>query len=219
MHFCQEAFDIKYAWYRFIQVWWPQYTNIQGPPSCLIMWPKEHGVDILQVTPEIDTVDTPGTYYRWHGSWSTLVQVMAWCLNHCWQGSTYAKLFTCPTSKIIIFFKSAYEYQRKTLPKSTDPIGNLICLWPRGYWICRALWLIIKKIFDRMFQCIFAGRLSTSRDDSRPVPSQWETLLHSNPVSHWLGPNLELTLYIQYDFIQVLWPQYIISRVSPAILL
>ena len=29
------------------------------------------------------------------------------------------------------------------------------------------------------------------RDDSRLAPSQWETSLQSNAVSHWLGANLE----------------------------
>ena len=32
--------------------------------------------------------------------------------------------------------------------------------------------------------------------DSRLAPSQWETSLQSNAVSHWLGPNLESTLLI-----------------------
>ena len=30
--------------------------------------------------------------------------------------------------------------------------------------------------------------------DSRFAPSQWETSLQSNAVSHWLGANLELAL-------------------------
>ena len=33
-----------------------------------------------------------------------------------------------------------------------------------------------------------------SRADSGFVPSQWETSLQSNAVSHWLGTNLELGL-------------------------
>ena len=32
------------------------------------------------------------------------------------------------------------------------------------------------------------------RSDSRLAPSQWETLLQSNAVSHWLGTNLESSL-------------------------
>ena len=33
------------------------------------------------------------------------------------------------------------------------------------------------------------------RVDSRFAPSQWETLLQSNAVSHWLGANLESALH------------------------
>ena len=34
------------------------------------------------------------------------------------------------------------------------------------------------------------------RADSRFAPSQWETALQSNAVSHWLGANLESALYM-----------------------
>ena len=34
------------------------------------------------------------------------------------------------------------------------------------------------------------------RSDSRLAPSQWETALQSNAVSHWLGANLESALYL-----------------------
>ena len=42
------------------------------------------------------------------------------------------------------------------------------------------------------------------RADSRLAPSQWETSLQSNPVSHWLGTNLEsaLILYIWKTILQ-----------------
>ena len=39
------------------------------------------------------------------------------------------------------------------------------------------------------------------RVNSRFAPSQWETSLQSNAVSHWLGANLESDLYI----IAVIW--------------
>ena len=42
------------------------------------------------------------------------------------------------------------------------------------------------------------------RADSRLVPSQWETLLQCNALTHWLGANLQSALYIPkldlYDF-------------------
>ena len=37
-------------------------------------------------------------------------------------------------------------------------------------------------------------RVGSSRVDSRLAPSQWETSLQSNTVSHWLGTNLESAL-------------------------
>ena len=33
------------------------------------------------------------------------------------------------------------------------------------------------------------------RDQSRCVPSQWETLLHCNDISHWLGTHLDWSLF------------------------
>ena len=39
------------------------------------------------------------------------------------------------------------------------------------------------------------GALVWSRADSRFVPSQWETVLQSNAVSHWLGANIESALW------------------------
>ena len=34
------------------------------------------------------------------------------------------------------------------------------------------------------------------RADSRFVPSQWETSLQSNTISHWLGANLESAMRV-----------------------
>ena len=41
-----------------------------------------------------------------------------------------------------------------------------------------------------LYVCIWSGQCHT-RADSRLAPSQWETSLQSNAVSHWLGANLE----------------------------
>ena len=41
---------------------------------------------------------------------------------------------------------------------------------------------------------ICATTLIRCRDDSRFAPSQWETFLQSNAISHWLGANLESAL-------------------------
>ena len=41
--------------------------------------------------------------------------------------------------------------------------------------------------------------------DSRFAPSQWETSLQSNTVSHWLGANLESALYYEHGASDQLW--------------
>ena len=40
--------------------------------------------------------------------------------------------------------------------------------------------------------------MHSRRADSRFAPSQWETVLLCNDVSHWLGPSLELVLFTRY---------------------
>ena len=46
---------------------------------------------------------------------------------------------------------------------------------------------------------------STIKADSRLAPSQWETSLQSNAISHWLDANLKSALYHLYkkSFIQM----------------
>ena len=41
---------------------------------------------------------------------------------------------------------------------------------------------------------IFDNATYPHRVDSRLAPSQWDTALQSNAVSHWLGANLEAAL-------------------------
>ena len=42
--------------------------------------------------------------------------------------------------------------------------------------------------------CCCCAKTNLSKVGSRLAPSQWETPLQSNAVSHWLGANLESTL-------------------------
>ena len=49
------------------------------------------------------------------------------------------------------------------------------------------------------FELMMTQFVDLHRADSRLAPSQWETSLQSNAVSHWLGANLESALaYIRY---------------------
>ena len=47
-----------------------------------------------------------------------------------------------------------------------------------------------------MSHIVQATILLSSRADSRLAPSQWETSLQSNAVSHWLGTSLESVLFL-----------------------
>ena len=51
------------------------------------------------------------------------------------------------------------------------------------------IWSLIAVDFHLLYQIY-------TRADSRLAPSQWEMLLQSNNVSHWLDANLELALYM-----------------------
>ena len=42
------------------------------------------------------------------------------------------------------------------------------------------------------------------RADSRCAPSQWETSLQSNTVSHWLGVNLESALWVRFTMTRMI---------------
>ena len=59
-----------------------------------------------------------------------------------------------------------------------------------------------------------------SRADSRFAPSQWETSLQSNAVSHWLGANLESALCEStdvpwIDFCELFWNPVIGVDLAP----
>ena len=76
---------------------------------------------------------------------------------------------------------------------------SLICVWIKD-WVntheagdvrCyRALYDVIASMVVRLY-CSLSGRA-----DSRFVPSQWETSLQSNVVSHWLGAHLKSALFM-----------------------
>ena len=50
-------------------------------------------------------------------------------------------------------------------------------------WVCLSL-------------CMNVDRYDIHRADSGLAPSQWETSLQNNAVSHWLGANLALSVYV-----------------------
>ena len=56
------------------------------------------------------------------------------------------------------------------------------------------------------------------RADSRYAPSQWETVLLCNDVSHWLGANLESALYLSYGMCSLCWCVTILSELVPELI-
>ena len=58
---------------------------------------------------------------------------------------------------------------------------------------CPSVHLSLCLSVDRIVSALYLPQYSP-RADSRYVPSQWETSLQSNAVSHWLGANLASAL-------------------------
>ena len=75
----------------------------------------------------------------------------------------------------------------------------------------------IVYVRDREMWRNMFGNIDTDilQADSRFAPSQWETSLQSNTVSHWLDANLELALYytqVPPDFFRSRRPFWMMSR-------
>ena len=76
-------------------------------------------------------------------------------------------------------------------------LSNTGCIQSSGR---PGLWSLIcsKWGFFQTGAILFRGIVS--RADSRFAPSQWETSLQSNAVSHWLGANLESAWFLSSDY-------------------
>ena len=57
---------------------------------------------------------------------------------------------------------------------------------------------------NNWFKCYFCCDIY-HKADSRFAPSQWETALQSNTVSHWLGASLESALYHEVQSLLVIF--------------
>ena len=67
-----------------------------------------------------------------------------------------------------------------------------------NYWLFAPLLCMYFYSLTILLNATCLGCHSWFRADSRLAPSQWETLLLCNDISHWLGANLELALSL-YD--------------------
>ena len=99
--------------------------------------------------------------------------------------STHAvrKLFQC----INVSDKDSYQQSSQSfhgIDNEISCIANVICIlsWPPVH---------LRKTIDPVHPIFLPDSPTGIRADSRLAPSQWETPLQSNAVSHWLGVNLE----------------------------
>ena len=94
--------------------------------------------------------------------------------------------------------------------QTSGPRGPALTHCPPGGCSYDFKWIILesskfhKNKFDEKHRTLL-------RADSRLAPSQWETSLHSNAVSHWLGANLESALLLM---VSQLWLRYCHGSVS-----
>ena len=117
-----------------------------------------------------------------------LVQVMVW-----WQkcGNPFCRYWLIHPSTCNGLLELASQIA-KFMGPTWDPPGS--CRPQTGPML--ATWTLLSGLFMCMISCdsslILTQKKSSCiisiRADSRLAPSQWETSLQSNAVSHWLGP-------------------------------
>ena len=104
--------------------------------------------------------------------------------------------YTCMTNHTVVFlFKNMLHAGKVPLHRIHFYSNRLIL--PRQWQRLVILWKRRKCEYDLNFSCVFislSGSSLVCRADPRLVPSQWQTSLFSNAVSHWLGASLESAL-------------------------
>ena len=130
---------------------------------------------------------SPGHQQQWYWLWNRHVLVL------------HKEGFQRPVSVMSVQGNDKYcKYMSMVLLK------NLACKGLSSIHTCK-LWrgstLDRIGIHTNKYNCmrqgmvfVRAGTLNSSRADSRFAPSQWETVLLCNDVSHWLGTSLKSAL-------------------------
>ena len=78
-------------------------------------------------------------------------------------------------------------------------------LWPHNAFVKQGLIQFVLISTNKTWWCTPLWVISSFRADSRFVPSQWETALLCNDVSHWLGTSLDWAIIsgpLCRDFLQ-----------------
>ena len=128
-------------------------------------------------------------------------------LSQCWS-RTMASLGLNELIQLAVY--STFNMTIKTYLRVShcgQVISNgIVYLDPHWIWWCLTAWLhqaITWISVEQLatgpqgtnFSEIWIKTKYMSRADSRVAPSQWETSLQSNAVSHWVGVNLESALH------------------------
>ena len=82
-----------------------------------------------------------------------------------------------------------------TLKQWSTHANNFFC--HRQHWDCHFVNIGCNQLpkFQQLYDDLSISIYDWNRADSWFAPSQWEMLLQSNAVSHWLGANLESALW------------------------
>ena len=107
--------------------------------------------------------------------------------SSCTQGPIYWLIYVCYNLSI----ESVNEFDILML----QLYMILMILQPSDMYLPNSIWNQMNYTISDNSNYKSQGCLRHCRADSRLVPSQWETALQSNAVSHWLGTNLELALH------------------------
>ena len=110
--------------------------------------------------------------------------------------SELEKLATMPLDELLQSGASGELFRRPEMgPIGNSPIKETLFSNTRG--VHRGgVW---NSIVDESWDYSSVFNKVWNRADSRLAPSQWETSLQSNAVSHWLGANLESALWKDQD--------------------
>ena len=93
---------------------------------------------------------------------------------------------------VLNWFGWIYAYMCVYLFYTTSSHWDGTCSWNPSSWNSRTFKSYIVNYHCYYFPGVaWRHGISNNRADSTLAPSQWETSLQSNAVSHWLGANLE----------------------------
>ena len=128
---------------------------------------------------------------QWNNcSWNGLLHCVIMTLLHYETGTQSMAIWihNSEASNITLYIHKMYKLRQGKFIILESAILHwryIKCI--RGKYIYK-ICMEVEVTYGYFMKCI-------SRDQSRYVPSQWETSLHCNNISHWLGTNLDWSLH------------------------